>query len=68
MNKQMILLALAAGSITAVGQYGLSKVLLAHHPAGHPTVYDLMANQPDPTQPLEQVAPGGGQYHRVTPC
>lgn len=58
MNKQMIFLALAAGSITAVAQHNISKVMLAHHPAGHPTPYDLMANQPDPTQPLEQVPPG----------
>ena len=63
MNKQMILLALAAGSLTAIGQYGISKVLVAHHAADHPTPYDLMANQPDPTQPLQQVAPGRPMPH-----
>ncbi len=60
MNKQMILLALAAGSITAVAQHGVSQVLLAHHQGQHETPYDLMANQPqpDPIQPLEQLPPG----------
>lgn len=60
MNKQMILLALAAGSITAVAQHGVSQVLLAHHQGQHETPYDLMANQPqpDPIQLLEQLPPG----------
>lgn len=52
----MILLALAAGSITAITQHGISEVLLAHHQGQHETPYDLMANQPHP-QPLEQLTP-----------
>jgi len=72
MNKQMILVALAAGSITAVAQNG-AAVLLSHSHEAPTSSYDLLVAQPAPGQegppmpppvdqipvtPLDEVGPG----------
>lgn len=57
----MLLTALAAGSITAITQHGLSQVLTAHHQGDHPQVQDLLLEQPESVavQPLEQMTEQG---------
>lgn len=64
-NRKMILISLAAGSITALAQHGIAKFIESRQIAAEPSVQELLLsdNPPGgyPVQPLEQYSSQAGE-------